>query len=128
MRHAAALLVALGVAAAALGPAAVPALLALVAAAAWAIAASFLWLWSMRTTPLALGMAVSWSGVAGLAIWARRLPLPADGALAPLAAVCLTGAVLHLSVIARSLRAARAWPVAPVFLAAVLAAATLSAL
>ena len=33
------------------------------------IAATFLWLWFERTTPLAIGMVVSWFGMACLAGW-----------------------------------------------------------
>lgn len=73
------------------------------------ISFTFLWLWSERATPLALGMSFSWLG-AGLfagGSWAvGLLDLPAgllseDLALVVLA-VCIVGALLHFAVIHRS--------------------------
>ena len=71
------------------------------------ISASFAWLWRARATPLALGMAVSWAGAGGVMAWwwaARLLGHPAmmteARALFLLLALYLTGAALHLRVIA----------------------------
>jgi len=73
------------------------------------ISFTFLWLWSERATPLALGMSFSWLGAglfAGGSWVVGLLELPAgvpgeDTALAVLA-VCIVGALLHFSVIYRS--------------------------
>jgi len=73
------------------------------------IAGTFLWLWARRTTPLALGMALSWAG-AGLMLgwwWAYGLMgRPAAMATSPVLlhflALYAVGAALHLAVIARS--------------------------
>lgn len=86
------------------------------------IAATFLWLWFERATPLALGMAYSWSGIGlvtgwwwlfnlmGQPVWATDHP----GLFAVLA-LYVVGAVLHFSVIHRSFGfhgASFLWPVA----------------
>ncbi|RVV99266.1 hypothetical protein EKE94_00780 [Mesobaculum littorinae] len=76
-----------------------------------AIAATFLWLWRERATPLALGMAFSWAGAAGLCLWWARVgaaPGPLPGQAVPPAvfaclALYLTGALLHFAVIRSSL-------------------------
>ena len=73
------------------------------------IAGTFLWLWVRRTTPLALGMALSWAG-AGLMLgwwWAygllgRPAAMLASPVLLHFLALYSVGAVLHLAVIARS--------------------------
>jgi hypothetical protein len=89
--------VALALTAVALGPAATAAAgYAAVAAMAALIAATFLWLWWVRATPLALGMALSWSGVAIVAAADPALPLPALPLLT-------TGAILHFGVMRRSM-------------------------
>ncbi len=71
------------------------------------IAATFLWLWIERATPLALGMAHGWLG-AGLIAggwWLSQLtgfgPWPPAGLVAALA-LPVVGAVLHFAVIHRS--------------------------
>lgn len=63
------------------------------------VAASFLWLWYVRATPLALGMVLSWTG-ASVLLWgfAGR----GEWALMALS-VYLTGAAMHLRVIAAML-------------------------
>lgn len=86
------------------------------------IAATFLWLWFERTTPLALGMAYSWSGIglvsgwwwlfnlSGQPVWATDHP----GLFAVLA-LYVVGAMLHFAVIHRSFGfhgASFLWPVA----------------
>jgi len=73
------------------------------------ISATFLWLWSERATPLALGMSFSWLGAglfAGGSWIAGLMELPVgmrseDMALGVLA-VCIVGALLHFAVIHRS--------------------------
>lgn len=73
------------------------------------ISATFLWLWSERATPLALGMSFSWLGTglfAGGSWIVGLLGLPVglhseDMALGVLA-VCIVGALLHFAVIHRS--------------------------
>lgn len=80
-----------------------------IALMAAAIAATFLWLWFERTTPLAIGMAVSWLGIAlmsgwwwvynlaGAPDWADQHPL-----LFGVLAMPIVGSVLHFAVIQRS--------------------------
>lgn len=94
------------------------------------IAATFLWLWAERTTPLALGMALSWLGAGLLAGWwwadarwhlASDVPTP-HGIYAVLA-IYLVGVVLHFAVIQRSFGKhglGFLWPVAVAFGVAVL--------
>ncbi|MAM61214.1 hypothetical protein [Maritimibacter sp. UBA3975] len=73
------------------------------------IAATFLWLWLERTTPLAIGMVVSWFGLACLAawwwlynllgapVWAQTHP-----AIFSVLALPIVGSILHFAVIQRS--------------------------
>jgi hypothetical protein len=70
------------------------------------IAATFLWLWWVRATPLALGMALSWSGVALVAAADPVLPLPALPLLT-------SGAILHFAVMRRSMNLPPATLAAP---------------
>jgi hypothetical protein len=67
------------------------------------IAATFLWLYAVRATPLALGMAFSWLGWGLFAgsVWLAGAG-QAPGALLAVLAFCIVGAVLHFSVIHRS--------------------------
>lgn len=74
------------------------------------IAATFLWLWRERATPLALGMAFSWAGAASVTgwwSWARGLDnadwMRGHPALFLCLALYMTGAILHFAVIGRSL-------------------------
>lgn len=74
------------------------------------IAATFLWLWAVRATPLALGMAFSWAGTTTVFGWwwlyaALGTPeaLEASAALFPFLPLHVVGAVLHFHVIGRSL-------------------------
>ncbi|OWU72035.1 hypothetical protein ATO2_01740 [Roseovarius sp. 22II1-1F6A] len=101
--------------------------LGLVVLLAVLISGVFGWLWLMRTTPLALGLAFSWAGAACLlGWWWLREVLGTPGWMAGNAVVFaflttyLTGAVLHLVVVQQSfaLRRVAAW--APVALAAVI--------
>ncbi|AJE46296.1 hypothetical protein [Celeribacter indicus] len=70
------------------------------------ISATFLWLWQLRATPLALGMSLSWAG-SGLTIgWWWLLEIadhPAWGqeaaALFVVLSILICGAVLHFAVI-----------------------------
>lgn len=73
------------------------------------IAGTFLWLWFERTTPLAIGMALSWLGVAAMSGWwwaAALSQVPQLFAVHPgifaALALPLVGAVLHFAVIQRS--------------------------
>ncbi len=89
------------------------------------IAATFLWLWLERTTPLALGMVLSWAGIGLVTGWWWLMGLPAqalDGEAHPVLlgslAFMLVGAVLHFSVIHRSFGRRGAgflWPVGLAF-------------
>lgn len=73
------------------------------------ISATFLWLWHMRATPLALGMSLSWAGL-GLTfgVWWLTQTLAVVGQEAQFIALifflCLLicGATLHFSVIQRT--------------------------
>ena len=74
------------------------------------IAATFLWLWAARTTPLALGMAFSWAGTASVLGWwwlfraaGRPAAMEEHGALFACVALTLVGAGLHFHVIERSM-------------------------
>ncbi|WP_417263640.1 hypothetical protein [Celeribacter sp.] len=70
------------------------------------ISATFLWLWQVRATPLALGMSLSWAG-SGLTIgwwWAMQIAQsPVWGMEAAMLflflSLLIAGAVLHFSVI-----------------------------
>ncbi len=94
-----------------LGPATAQALgFCLVALMAAMIAATFLWLWRRRATPLALGMAFSWCGTATILTWFwidRMVGRPQWMADTAIVLVCLafyvTGAVHHFAVIRRSM-------------------------
>ena len=95
---------------------------AAVAAMAALIAATFLWLWWVRATPLALGMALSWAGVALVAAdlaagVGKALPLVALPVLG-------VGAALHFAVMRSSMGLPRRAALLPACLSA---AATLSA-
>lgn len=70
------------------------------------IAATFLWLWAMRMSPLALGLAFAWAGAAMVAGWwwlfallGGPVAMLASEAVPALAALLLTGAALHLEVL-----------------------------
>lgn len=80
-----------------------------IAVMAMLIAVTFLWLWFVRATPLAIGMVVSWLGVAGVAGWwwsVNLLGQPgwAQGhpGLFAILALPMVGSVLHFAVIQRS--------------------------
>lgn len=89
------------------------------------IAATFLWLWLERATPLALGMVHAWAGVAAFSggWWATALGEGADWPGTPpgsglVTGLFLVGALLHFAVIQRSFGrhgVAFLWPVAVAF-------------
>lgn len=90
------------------------------------IAATFLWLWRKRATPLALGMAFGWAGAASVLGWWLTYDLmdrPDWMAESPelfvFLAMYFVGAILHFEVIGRSLGLRRPLVAVPV-LAAVL--------
>lgn len=91
-----------------------------VAAMAALISGTFLWLWWVRATPLAIGMALSWAGVAlmagGLAPRSGAGDTPLLLASLPL---LVTGAVLHFAVMRSSMSLGRAAAAAPAALVAV---------
>lgn len=71
------------------------------------IALTFLWLWHMRATPLALGMAFSWAGSALImGWWWQHLGMlgvaPDAGWLLAALALLIAGAILHFAVIGAS--------------------------
>lgn len=77
------------------------------------IAATFLWLWSERATPLALGMAFSWAGGGLFAGWwwrdrlvhwpgAAGAPHTAPHGVSLILALFFVGTLLHFAVIHRS--------------------------
>lgn len=74
------------------------------------IAATFLWLWYERATPLALGMAFSWSGAACVLGWwwvfnllDRPMSMAGSAVLFAFLSLYFVGAILHFSVMQRSL-------------------------
>ncbi|MEL6169031.1 MAG: hypothetical protein AAFR35_10090 [Pseudomonadota bacterium] len=85
------------------------------------ISGTFLWLWSTRATPLALGMACSWAGAASVMGWwwtysvAGAPAAMKDAALLfVFLALYFVGAILHFLVIQRSMglgSRAFLWPV-----------------
>ena len=79
------------------------------------IAGTFLWLWQVRATPLALGMGFSWSGLAILLGPWMALNHAPHGVIPLVALSCLcTGAALHFATIQASfgLRGAHfLWPI-----------------
>lgn len=97
------------------------------------IAATFLWLWRRRATPLALGMGISWAGGAWVMGWwwifhilGRPVGMTEHPMLFAGLAMNLTGAALHFSVIGASFSWPRTGWAVPVALAA-LASLTLAA-
>ena len=116
--------VAVAAAVAAMGQAATAAMgYAAVAAMAAMIAGTFLWLWWVRATPLALGMALSWAGVAVVAF---HLAGGAPDALPHVALPLLAaGATLHFAVMRRSMGLHPAAAAVPAMLTAAAALAGL---
>jgi hypothetical protein len=83
-------------------------------------ALTFLWLWYVRATPLALGMALSWAGQAGLSLWWQTRSGPSflaqhgsEAALFALISLYVVGGGLHIAVVLHSMEIARRaliWP------------------
>lgn len=87
------------------------------------ISATFLWLWWVRATPLALGMVLSWAGAAAMAGGlAGSASWPGLAALPPI----FGGAILHFGVMRRSMDLGRWAFVMPVAVAALGAAVAVS--
>ena len=99
-------------------------------------ALTFLWLWWVRATPLALGMALSWlsqaalsvwwytSGSVDVAAWVRNI----DGlALFAMLSIYIVGGSLHIAVMRRSMDLSRTAMILPV-LGAVAVAVTAQSL
>jgi hypothetical protein len=74
------------------------------------ISGTFLWLWQVRATPLALGMSLSWAGSGLTTGWWWAMQMAQSTVLGPVAGVetvalflflslLISGAVLHFSVI-----------------------------
>ena len=82
---------------------------------------TFLWLWYVRATPLALGMALSWAGQTALSLYwgATRMPASAlwldqDPLIFLFLSIYIVGGGLHISVIQHSAGSRQArliWPV-----------------
>lgn len=73
-------------------------------------ALTFFWLWYVRATPLALGMALSWAGQAGLTAWWEIRTAPdfaefgdAGVVIYALIALYVIGGALHISVMQTSM-------------------------
>jgi len=93
------------------------------------ISLTFLWLWWKRTTPLALGMSLSWAGAASVMGWwwlysVLGGPDGMDQSVALLMFVSLycVGAILHFGVIQRSLDLPRTAYLVPVLGSVILSA------
>ncbi len=85
------------------------------------ISATFFWLWAMRSTPLALGMAFGWAGAACVMSWwwlFNLLNAPEwmqqNLLLFVFLALYHVGAIMHLEVIGRSFSLSRVATFAPV--------------
>lgn len=82
---------------------------------------TFLWLWYVRATPLALGMALSWAGQSAISVWWFATGMPGEAMSmdhGPLIflflSVYMVGGLLHIAVIQNSTgstRTAVIWPV-----------------
>ncbi len=91
------------------------------------ISGTFFWLWVMRSTPLALGMAFGWAGAASFIAWwwIRKLLgkpewMQDNSFLFLFLSLYLVGAIMHLEVIGRSFSLSRTATFAPVLGAVVL--------
>ncbi len=84
-------------------------------------ALTFLWLWYVRATPLALGMALSWAGQAGISVWWELSDVPGvlaiqggGAALFGMVSLYVVGGALHIAVVQRSMEVGFGiviWPV-----------------
>ena len=91
------------------------------------IAATFLWLWFQRSTPLALGMAFGWGGASGVMAWwwffnvlSKPDWMQDNPVLFLYLSFSLVGAILHFDVIGRSFALSRLATFAPIVLAALI--------
>ena len=81
-------------------------------------ALTFLWLWYVRATSLALGMALSWAGQAALSAWWYTTGMPGvwlnhDPVIFLFLSLYIVGGGIHIAVIQNSLgstRTAGIWP------------------
>ena len=94
------------------------------------IALTFLWLWWERTTPLALGMALSWAGTASVMGWwwiysLAGMPeaMNGNGLLFLFLSFQIAGAVLHFDVMQTSMGFRRRVVAVPVLAAFAVGAA-----
>lgn len=94
------------------------------------ISLTFLWLWAVRATPLALGMSFSWAGAASVVGWwwvYNLLSQPAimreNEVLFVFLSFYFVGAILHFAVIERSFRRDGALFVIPVLISLAVSAA-----
>jgi hypothetical protein len=90
---------------------------------------TFLWLWYVRATPLALGMALSWAGQAALSVWwfttgmpGKALWIEQDPTMFLVVSVYIVGGALHISVVQNSTGVRRAGLVWPAMIVASVAA------
>lgn len=93
------------------------------------VSLTFLWLWMKRATPLAMGMAFGWAGAASVMGWwwvynllDGPVAMTNSAALFLCLSVYFVGAVLHFSVIGRSLGLAKGLWAVPVGVALALSA------
>ncbi len=96
-------------------------------------ALTFLWLWYVRATPLALGMALSWAGQAGISIWwelsdvPRVLAIQGGGAtLFAMVSLYVVGGALHIAVVQRSMEVGFGLVVWPAIAAVAIVVASLA--
>lgn len=94
-----------------------------------AIAATFLWLWWVKATPLALGMALSWAGSAAVMGWwwsfdVLNFPnaMLENRFLLAFVALYTTGAIMHFHVIQQSMALPRYFSTLPVAFAILVSA------
>ena len=85
------------------------------------ISATFLWLYVQRTTPLALGMSLSWAGAACVMGWwwlfaalDRPSAMEENEALLVFVSLYFVGAIMHFGVIQKSLHLPRSAYLVPV--------------
>lgn len=90
---------------------------------------TFLWLWYVRATPLALGMSLSWAGQAALSVWWLLTGMPGktswlerDPSVFLILSVFMVGGGLHIVVIQNSTGMARSVVLWPAIVVAAIAA------
>lgn len=94
------------------------------------IALTFFWLWAKRSTPLALGMAFSWTGAATVMGWWWIFKIfgepgwmEENSYLFVFLSLYFVGAMMHLEVIGRSFGVSRRIAMVPIWLAGGVSAA-----